>query len=176
MTVSAHAPRQREAGFALIELVIVLIIVSILILSAVLLMGSAQVASRNEAMRTAGASIDQAVGSFNRMYPVVGGQADRLAPFEGAAWSGNVGTASAGLTDETGEWLLSDWPTDPYTGTPVRVLRSPNQAYCGMGAAGTVRVCRLRAASGRQTYMVVAWGRARDGSPTEVYRASHGIR
>lgn len=176
MTVSAHAPRRREEGFALIELLVVLIIVSILILSAMLLMRSTQVASRNEAMRAAGGSIDQAVGAFNRMYPVVGAQPDRLAPFQGATWSGNVGPAASGLTDETGEWLLSDWPANPYSGAPVPVLRSPNPAYCTSGAAGTVRVCRLGAAAGRQAFVVAAWGRDRNGTPVEVYRARHGVR
>lgn len=177
-----HGPAGREAGVTLIELLIVLIIISVLIIASIVATRSARVASRNDAMKAAAASIDQAVGSFNRMYPAVPDPFtnrvnDQLVTRRlGQAWTGNTGNPNTGLADETGGWLLSTWPRDPWTGRGVRVLRYATLTSCNGGRAGEVKVCRLGAAQGRQTYLIRAWGKDSNGRAKLVYTAQHGVR
>lgn len=165
--------RARDSGFAVIELVIVMIILSVLVLAVVLAATSAKVTSRNQAMRSAGANVDQAVGSFNRIYPPVGGIADPLVAR--TQFASTATTAPAGLVDETGARILRSWPTNPYTGQPVRVLRFAAASSCDSGAIGEIRVCRVPA-NGAQTYRITAWGRNRNGVAQLVYTARHGGR
>lgn len=169
-------PRHGEAGFTLIELLIVMIIIAILVFAVSQAMSSAKVTSRNEGMKTAAASVDQAIGSFNRIYPRVGVTDPFMQRGGGAVWSGNTGSPNNGLADETGAWILNEWPDNPYTPTGGVVLRRyATPAPCAaMGAPGEIRACRT--AAGGMTYTVRAYGRDKDGTTIVVYRADHGAR
>ena len=153
----------------------VLIIVAILVVAAWLAMQSAKVASRNEAMKTAASTIDQAVSTFSRMYPPVGSQPDALLP---PARGANPWRASStqGLFDETGEPLLGEWPSNPFDRSQsVEVYRYATAASCATGQPGQVKVCRLDpVADGRLAYLIRAWGKDSNGAPTQVYSVRHG--
>ncbi len=175
MRPTTRHPRRAEQGFTLIELCIVLIIISALSLLLFTAMTSAKVASRNEAMKAAAASVDQALGAFNRIYPRVGASDPFVQRDSGAAWTGNTGSPTTGMADETGAWILQKWPDNPYAPGGVTVRRYATAAPCAaMGVPGEVRACRT--ALGGMTYQVRAYGRSKDGSTIEVYRATHGAR
>lgn len=165
-----------EAGFTLLEMIIVVIIIAILMAGAWVAMRSANAASRRRAMTTASASVDQAMGAFNRMYPPV----DATQPdtfwqrSQGSVWSGNTGAAAQGLTDETGEWLLAQWPNDPYSTGGVEVTRYGSDAGCTAGQPGEVHVCRT--SPGTMLYHVVGWAKDDSGAPVKVYDMRHGVK
>lgn len=173
-----HASRQSrrsESGFTLIELLIVLIIIGILTVVISQALVAARVASRNETMKAASASVDQALGSMNRIYPRVGGTDPFVQRGGGAMWSGNTGSPDVGLADETGAWILNEWPDNPFAAGGVQLRRYATPAPCAaMGPPGEIRACRT--AAGGMTYTVRAFGRDKDGNAVEVYRASHGAR
>lgn len=171
---------RREGGFTLIELLIVMIIIGILLAAAWVAMQSAKVQSRNDAMKAAAASVDAAIGTFNRMYPRVGAGATDALLRGPNPWVGNTGNPSQGLADETGEWILAEFPSNPYrSNTNVRVFRyavpQPCAAVAG-GAPGDIRVCRMGGANGALTYTIRAYGRNTQNQTVTVYTASHGTR
>lgn len=172
----AHGrPRTRriEAGFTLVELLIVMIIIAILVLMVSLALNSSKVASRNQAMKSAAASVDQALGSFNRIYPRVGTSDPFWQRSKNKAWSGNTGSPNKGLADETGAWILNEWPSNPYVTGGVVLRRYSSPTSCAaMGVPGEIRACRTAG----MMYTVRAFGRNRSGATIEVYRASHGAR
>lgn len=174
--------RGPEAGFTLIETLIVLIIIGILVMGAWVAMQSAKIASRNDAMKAAAASIDNAVSSFNRANPPVPDpitlvRTDRLVQGGTTPWTTNRNTP---LKDDAGEPILAEWPRDPFvegTNTGVKVYRYATQNSCAAGRAGEIKVCRLPvAADGAHSYVIRAWGKDKDGNPTVVYVANHGGR
>jgi prepilin-type N-terminal cleavage/methylation domain-containing protein len=165
--------RATERGFTLVELVIVMVIVSILVSIVVVATRSARVSSRNSAMKADAAAIDGAISSFNRIYPAVGGTDPLMARGSGVRWDRQGGDPSVGLADETGEWLLSSWPQNPYAAGGVRVYRAVASPCTKAGAAaGDILVCRSDPAR-PGSYEVVGWGRAGNGSVREVYRVLH---
>lgn len=169
--------RRGEQGFTLLELLIVLIIISILVAAVWVAMRSAQVAARNDSMKAAAATIDTAIGTFNRMYPPIGGVADPLMP--GATTGSNPwrGSSTRGLYDETGERLIAVWPADPFrSNATVEVWRYPGATSCANGRPGQVKVCRLPLSEGRLTYEIRAWGKDGNGATRQVYYARHGGR
>lgn len=169
-------PRNGEGGFTLIELLIVVIIISMLMAILTIAMNSSKVAARNEGMKTAAGSVDKAVGSFNRIYPRIGASD----PFvqrggTGVVWSGNTGSTATGMADETGAWILAEWPDNPFAAGGVQLRRYATPGPCAaMGAPGEVRACRT--AAGGMTYTITAYGRDKDGNAFVVYRADHGAR
>ena len=174
MTQAPRTERRSEAGFTLIEILIVLIIISVLLVAAWVAMQSARVASRNDAMKSAASSIDQAVSAYNRMYPPVGGSADRLLAAPNPWNSSNQNTA---LVDETGEPLLNNWPANPWGTNGVVVTRYLAVGSCASGQPGEVKVCRLNPATdGRLSYEIRAWGKDSNGNPKLLYNTQHGGR
>lgn len=170
-------PRQpaREAGFSLIELIIVMIIIAILSLLVIGVLRSSRVAAANDAARAAASSIDQAVADFNRIYPPLATDPlmTRGGGAGGAPWTSEATDPAQGLADETGERLLSEWPTNPYGPGGIRVHRRIDPACTLPGARpGDVLVCRIDAAR-RMRYAVVAWGKGPGGATVEVYREAH---
>ena len=150
-----------------------MIIIALLVILVSLALNSAKVASRNEAMKSAAASIDRGIGALNRIYPRVGANDPLVQRGSGAVWSGNTGSPNTGLADETGAWILNEWPDNPYATGGVVVRRYATPAPCAAtGAPGEVRVCRTAG----MTYTIRAFGRNRDGNAIEVYRADHGGR
>lgn len=177
--MTVQRDKRGERGFTMIEMLIVVIIIATLVVLIMGMMKSAREAARNDSMKTAGASIDQAIGSFNRMHPPVPPPGSTTIRDEliqrsaGQAWSGNTGNPANGLADDVGEWLVAQWPVNPFRPGGVVVRRYSTQGNCTAGGVpGEVRVCRTPA--GPMTYMVTAWGKNRDGNPTIVYRATHG--
>ncbi|MCW2923870.1 MAG: hypothetical protein JWM98_1274 [Thermoleophilia bacterium] len=159
----------------MIEMIIVMVIIAVLIAGAWMAMRSAKSSARARAMTTAAASVDEAIGAYNRMYPPVAAGSDPLwqrAP--GAVWTGNTGTAALGLADETGEWILNEWPANPYASGGVKVSRYASDASCTSGQPGEVHVCR--AVAGTMTYHVVAWAKDTSDATIKVYDMSHGTK
>jgi prepilin-type N-terminal cleavage/methylation domain-containing protein len=175
VTRPVRTDRRSEAGFTLIEVLIVLIIITVLAVAAWVAMQSAQVASRNDAMKSAASTIDTAVSTYNRMYPPVGGAADRLLAAPNPWQMSNSQTA---LVDETGEPLLNNWPKNPFGGNGgVTVTRYLAVGSCANGQPGEIKVCRLNPVTdGRLSYEIRAWGKDSNGAAKLVYNTQHGGR
>lgn len=151
-----------EAGFTLLELLIVIIIIAILVVAMWSAMASAKRTSRAHAMTTAATSVGRAVSAFNRMNPPI--TVDRITT--GSSWTSGQTEAAGGLYSTTGERLLDPWPDSPYGASPVVVRRG---AACPAAAtAGTVWVCRV--GGGRaSSFRVRAWATDRSGASYVVY-------
>lgn len=179
MRSRADTSRAREAGFTLVELLIALVIIAVLVVILMIGLSSARTATRNDAMQAAGATFDQAFGALNRISPPMpdpqsGAFIDPIDRIPAAGMTANPADPNTGLADESGEWLIQEWPRSPYAPGGVRLRRGATSATCTVTSPqpGDVAVCR-RSATRRGQYEVVAWGRDGSGAPAVVYRAQH---
>ncbi len=164
MTTRASLARARrgEAGFTLIELVVVGLILAVLGFIVMGALDGAKVTARAKAMTVMAADVGKAMTTYNRMNPPI--TTDRM--LAQSTWTATQTEAAGGLYSTTGEKLLQPWPRDPYSGNDLVIQRG---ATCPTTAApGTVAVCRVAGAS-RSALRVRAWAKNRNGASYVVY-------
>ncbi|MCW2961238.1 MAG: hypothetical protein JWM25_1569 [Thermoleophilia bacterium] len=161
----------REAGFTLVELIVVMIIVLVLMAAAWVAMQGAKTSARARATVTSATTVGRAISTFNRQYPVVGSPAvDPLLTRGGGAPFTQAQSEPNGLFSPGGEALLRPWPTNPYTNNPVVITRATAAGCPTTGAFGSIAVCRVPAAQGgAASFRIRAFAKNSSGAAYVVY-------
>jgi prepilin-type N-terminal cleavage/methylation domain-containing protein len=165
-------PARREAGFSMLEIIIVMAIVAILM--AVLIPGflGQKRDAPNKSTIAAAQTFQAAAAEYLRSFPPVGGPDPLLSRGSFTGPFTPTLPPATGLYSAAGDPLVKSWPTNPFSKgnkTPVRVLRG---ACTTAPSLGDVLLCRPAGSGGvpdLQGVRVIAWGKGPSGATVKVY-------
>ncbi len=172
--------RRDEAGFSLIELIIVLLILGILVGMLVVTSRGNDQRARQQAMQTVSNEVFKAAVAFSSDFPRVGGNDPlinftqrtnlrrSLSPTGAPMPTAESKERDLGFFTKAGQPYFRAAPASPYNSGQIRVIRA---GTCpATGQVGYVYVCR--AGNGVR---VTGWGRAKSGAALRVFDEIGGI-